>query len=147
MVETNHPKQQIVAALTEVRVRVQNELSYLRRTLNMKQHFLTSLRHHPWEWASGAAMIGWLLSRLPARKKRIYIQSSTQTSVKNPTEGPLGKFWKEVWKISKPLIAAYVAKLLAEQNSNYSKSGGSGPASNASKTGFDSIERNKLREF
>jgi hypothetical protein len=143
MIETSHPKQQIVAALTEVRVQVQNELSHLRRTLNMKQHLLVSYKSHPWEWASGAALVGWLLSRLPARKKRIYIHSSTQKSVKNPAEGPLGKFWKEVWKISKPLIAAYVAKLLAEQNLNNLKSGGPGPASNASKTAFDSIERKR----
>jgi hypothetical protein len=126
MAETNHPKQQIVAALTEVRVQVQNEMSHLRRTLNMKQHFLASYKNHPWEWASGAAMVGWLLSRLPARKKRIYIYSSTQKPVKNPAEGPLGKLWKEVWKISKPLIAAYVAKVLAEQKLNYPKSGGPG---------------------
>jgi hypothetical protein len=126
MAETNHPKQQIVAALTEVRVQVQNELSHLRRTFNMKQHLLASYKSHPWEWASGAALVGWLLSRLPARKKRIYIQSSTQTSVKNPGESSLGKFWKEVWKISKPLIAAYVAKVLAEQKLNYPKSGDPG---------------------
>ena len=126
MAETNHPKQQIVAALTEVRVQVQNEMSHLRRTLNMKQHFLVSYKNHPWEWASGAAMVGWLLSRLPARKKRIYMYSSTQKPVKNPAEGPLGKLWKEVWKISKRLIAAYVAKVLAEQKLNYPKSGGPG---------------------
>jgi hypothetical protein len=126
MAETNHPKQQIVAALTEVRVQVQNEMSHLRRTLNMKQHFLASYKNHPLEWASGAAMVGWLLSRLPARKKRIYIYSSAQKPVKNPAEGPLGKLWKEVWKISKPLIAAYVAKVLAEQKLNYPKSGGPG---------------------
>ena len=123
MAETNHPKQQIVAALTEVRVQVQNELSLLRRTLNMKQHWLASYQRHPWEWASGAALVGWVLSRLPARKKRIYIQSSTRTSVKNPAEGWLGKFWKEIWKISKPLIAAYIAKVLAEQKLNYPKPG------------------------
>ena len=126
MAETNHPKQQIVAALTEVRVQVQNELSHLRHTLNMKQHFLASYQSHPWEWASGAALVGWVLSRLPARKKRIYIQSSTQRSVKNPGEGSLGKFWKEVWKISKPLIAAYITKVLAEQKLNYQKSGDPG---------------------
>jgi hypothetical protein len=126
MAETNHPKQQIVAALTEVRVQVQNEMSHLRRTLNMKQHFLASYKNHPWEWASGAAMVGWLFSRLPARRKRIYIYSSTQKPVENPAAGSLGKLWREVWKISKPLIAAYIAKVLAEQKLNYPKSGGPG---------------------
>jgi uncharacterized membrane protein YqjE len=28
---------------------------------------------------------------------------------------PLGKLWRKVWQFSKPMIAAYLAKLLAEQ--------------------------------
>lgn len=144
MAGTNHPKQRIVAALTEVRVQVQNELSHLRRTLNVKRHFLASYKSHPWEWASGAALVGWLLSRLPARKKRIYIHNSTQTSVKNPVQGSLGRFWKEVWKISKPLIAAYVAKILAEQKVNYPKSGDPGLSGVRSrKQPFHCIERKR----
>jgi hypothetical protein len=38
-----------------------------------------------------------------------------QKPLKNRAGGPLSKLWKEVWKISKPLIAAYVAKLVGEQ--------------------------------
>jgi hypothetical protein len=81
----------------------------------MKQHILESIKNHPWEWASCAAICGWLLSRLPARQKRICIDSSSQKPVKNRADGPLATLWREVWKISKPLIAAYVAKLMAEQ--------------------------------
>jgi hypothetical protein len=115
MAETHRKKQQITAALTEVRIQVQNEVAHLRRTLDMKKHLLESIKNHSWEWAGCAAIFGWLLSRLPARKKRIYIHSSSQKPLKSRADGPLGKLWREVWKISKPLIAAYVAKLVWEQ--------------------------------
>ena len=115
MAETQHKKQQLTTALTEVRIQVQKELSHLRHTLDMKQHILESIKNHPWEWASCAAIFGWLLSRLPARKKRIYIDSSSQKPLKHRSDGLLAKLWREVWKISKPLIAAYVAQQVAEQ--------------------------------
>jgi len=114
MAETLNKKQQITAALTEVRIQLQTEVSHLRNNLNMRQHILESIKKHPWEWASCAAMLGWLLSLIPARKKRIYIHSSSQKQVKCRDKGPLGKLWREVWKISKPLLATYLAKLLAE---------------------------------
>src|SRR5580693_3771138 len=112
MAETHHKKQQIAATLTALRIQVQNEASLLRRKLDMKQHFLESIKNHPWEWASCAAIFGWLLSRIPARKKRIYIDNSSQKPVKRRDKGPLGKLWREVWQFSKPMIAAYLAKLL-----------------------------------
>ena len=116
MAEALHKKQQITAALTtELRIRVQNEVAHLRRTLDMKKHILESIKNHPWEWASCGAILGWLLSRIPARKKRIYIHSSSQKPLISRADGPLGKLWREVWKISKPLIAAYVAKLVGDQ--------------------------------
>jgi hypothetical protein len=108
-------KQKITAALAGVRIQLQNELLLLRRDLNVGRHILESIRNHPWEWISNAAIFGWLLSRLPARKKKIYIYSSSQEQVKSHGNGPLGKLWKGAWNISKPLIAAYLAKKLAEK--------------------------------
>jgi hypothetical protein len=86
----------------------------LRHKLLMKQHVLESIKNHPWEWAGGAAMVGWMLSHIPARQKRVYIDSSSQKPVKRPDRGPLGKLFREVWQFSKPMIAAYLAKQLAE---------------------------------
>jgi hypothetical protein len=65
MAETHHKKQQIAAALTALRIQVQNEVSILGRKLDMKHHFLEAIKDHPWEWASCAAIFGWLLSRIP----------------------------------------------------------------------------------
>jgi hypothetical protein len=50
----------------------------------------------------------------PARKKKVYIDSLSQKPVKRRDTGPLGKLWREVWQFSKPMIAAYLAKLLVE---------------------------------
>jgi hypothetical protein len=69
MAETHHKKQQITAALTDIRIQVQNEVAKLRRTLDMKQVILQSIKNHPWEWASCAAIFGWVLSRLPRVKR------------------------------------------------------------------------------
>jgi hypothetical protein len=115
MAETHHKKQQITA-LTVLRIQMQNEASLLRRQLDMKQHFLESIKNHPWEWASCAAIFGWLLSGIPARKKRIYIDSSSEKPVKGRDKGLLRKLWREVWQFSKPVIAAYLAKKLLAEN-------------------------------
>jgi hypothetical protein len=107
MAETHYKKQQIASALTALRIQVQNEVSLFRRKLDMKQHFLEGIKDHPWEWASCAAIVGWLLSRIPARKKKVYIDSFSQKPVKRRDKGPLIKLWREVWQFSKPMIAAY----------------------------------------
>jgi hypothetical protein len=136
MAETDHKKQQIMDALTTLRIQVQNEASLLRHKLNMKQHFLESIKNHPWEWASCAAIFGWLLSRIPARKKRVYIDSSSQKPVKRREKG-LGKLWREVWQFSKPMIAAYLAKLLAENVTENSKGLNRGPIKTSPVKGID----------
>jgi hypothetical protein len=80
----------------------------------VKKQFLESIKNHPWPWASCAAILGWLLSRIPAWKKRVYLDDSSEKSIKHRDKGSLGKVWREVWQFSKPMIAAYLAKLLAE---------------------------------
>ena len=42
------------------------------------------------------------------------MDSLSEKPVKRHDQGPLGKLWREVWQFSKPMIAAYLAKLLAE---------------------------------
>jgi len=114
MVEKHHNKQQITAALTVLKTHVQNESSFLKRKLDMKQHILASIKNHPWEWASCAAIVGWILSRIPARQKSVYIDRFSQKPVKRRDRGPFRKIWREVWQYSKPVIAAYLAQRLAE---------------------------------
>ena len=115
MVGTHDKKQRIIADLGGVRIQVQDQMFPLWRKLNVGRHLLESIRSHPWKWTSLAAGFGWLLSRLPARKKKIYIYSSSPEQVKSSRHGPISKLWKGAWAVSKPLIATYLAKQLAEK--------------------------------
>src|ERR1700674_4129944 len=112
MAEIHPKKQQIAAGLAEDRIQLEKEILLLRRNLDVRWYCLASIRNHPWEWTSSAAILGWLLSRLPARKKRVYVYSSNPDQVRRRGSGLLGNVWKAAWNISKPLIAAYLAKQL-----------------------------------
>jgi len=62
-----------------------------------------------------AGIFGWLLSRLPARKKKIYIHASDSQKVKSRGIGLSGYIWKGAWSIAKPLITAYLTTRIAER--------------------------------
>jgi hypothetical protein len=62
-----------------------------------------------------AGIFGWLLSRLPARKKKIYIHASDSQKVKSRGIGLSGHIWKGAWSIAKPLITAYLTTRIAER--------------------------------
>ena len=64
MAGTCDKRQQIAAALTGVRIQLQDQILLLQRKFNFGQHFLESVRNHPWEWMGVAAGFGWLLSRI-----------------------------------------------------------------------------------
>jgi len=113
MAGTCDKRQQIAAALTGVRIQLQDQILLLQRKFSFGQHFLESVRDHPWEWMGVAAGFGWLLSRFPTRKEKIYIHDSSPEQLKSSRNGPLGQLWKAAWAISKPLFAAYFAKKLA----------------------------------
>jgi hypothetical protein len=62
-----------------------------------------------------AAIFGWLLSRLPARKKKIYIYAADSQKVKSRGIGLSGHIWKGAWSIVKPLLTAYLTTRIAER--------------------------------
>jgi uncharacterized membrane protein YqjE len=68
-------------------------------------------------WVTVAAIIGWLLSRLPARKQKIYIGSSDRlkSEKRRGGGGLLRPLWNGGWAITKPLLAAYLTKKITEK--------------------------------
>jgi hypothetical protein len=76
------------------------------------RHVVRSTEDHPFEWITIAFMIGWLLSRLPARKQKIYYSLHREQG-KFPSNKKKNKLWNLVWTACKPVIAAYLAKKLA----------------------------------
>jgi membrane protein len=76
--------------------------------LNLKQHILESIKNHPWEWASCSAILGWLLAGLPARKKKIYTQSSIEKPLKGPERPKSGG---GLWSLVLDLLGAIAFRL------------------------------------
>jgi hypothetical protein len=114
MVETRHPGR-LSEELANTRTQLRDRLLLLRRDSDVGRHIVRSIEGHTFEWVTVAFISGWLLSRLPARKKKIYYYSPDQEPGKGGSHKKKNKLWKMVWNTSKPLIAAYLAKEVAER--------------------------------
>ena len=115
MADPQGERERIAAELARMRVQLSEQSLLLRRDLDVGRRMSDSLRKHSWGWMSVAAIFGWLLSRLPARKKKIYVQTANSEKRASHHEGFLFQVWKGVWSIAKPLVVAYVTKKIAEK--------------------------------
>jgi hypothetical protein len=115
MADAQDERKRIAGELARRRAEITDQSLLLRRDLNIGHRMSDSLRKHSWGWMSIAAMFGWLLSRLPARKKKIYVHSASSEKWKPPKESLMLQVWKGLWSIAKPLVVAYVTKQIAER--------------------------------
>ena len=76
MADSDNDKQRIAAALSASRTELKSFFFQLRRSLDIRPYLSESRKKHVWGWMSAAAIFGWILSGLPARKEKIYIHSS-----------------------------------------------------------------------
>jgi hypothetical protein len=113
MAEPQNEKERIADKIARVRNELSDQSLLVRRNLDVGRHMSDSLRRHSWGWISLAAIFGWLLSRLPARKKKIYIDTSNSQKAKNRGLGLSGHLWKATWSLAKPLITAYLTSRIA----------------------------------
>ena len=114
MAEPQNEKQRIVLELGRTRVDLADQSLLVRQSLDLNQKLTDSVRKHSWAWMSCAAIFGWILSRLPARKKKVYLQSANPPKEKR-RGGALRFIWDGAWSVAKPLLTAYLAKVLAQK--------------------------------
>jgi hypothetical protein len=115
MAEPQDEKQRIILELSRTRAQLSEQSALVQRNLDINQHLTNSIREHSWAWISVAAIFGWLLSRLPARKKKVYIESANSQKRKARAGGLLRLAWNGAWSIAKPLLTAYLTKKIAEK--------------------------------
>ena len=113
MADLQKEKERIAAELMRTRTALSDQALLVRQNLDIGRHLSDSLRNHSWGWISLAAIFGWLLSRLPARKKKIYIHTEDPQKGKKRGIDVLGPLWKGVWSIARPVITAYLTKRIA----------------------------------
>jgi hypothetical protein len=115
MADSQEERKRITGELARRRVELSDQSLLVRRNLDVGRRMSDSLRKHSWGWMSLAAIFGWLLSRLPARKKKIYIHAANSEKGRGYKEGFMVQVWKGVWSIAKPLVVAYLTKKIAEK--------------------------------
>jgi hypothetical protein len=122
MAKTDARKQQIVEELAQVRSRLATETHLVAEKLNVSRHLAISLHRHSFRWVSAAALVGWVLSRLPARKQRVYLETGRDGEVRRKRTKEVGIVaalmavaWKGVWSIAKPMLTAYLSSRIAGQ--------------------------------
>ena len=72
-----HDKHALVAELAAARARLSATGDALRRSLDVPARAKESFRRHKPVWLGGAAIIGFVLSKLPSRKKTIIVERAT----------------------------------------------------------------------
>jgi hypothetical protein len=122
MADTSEDKDSITARLEENRQKMAVQVHELKEDYNVQRRLENSVRDHPWSWVGGAALTGFLLSRIPARKKEVYLQpdpygTRPPKEVRAPDQNqergasPMAK----VWSVARPIIAAYVSRELYQR--------------------------------
>jgi hypothetical protein len=99
-------KQAIVAELAAARARLSSTGEALRRSLDVPARAKESFKHHRPAWLGGAAFVGLVLSKLPSRKKTVFVERATGKAL--GATGKLGAIFstaKFVMTVAAPLFS------------------------------------------
>jgi hypothetical protein len=110
-----HDKHAIVAELAAARSRLSATGEALRRSLDLPARAKESFRRHRPAWLGGAAIVGFVLSKLPSRKKTVFVERATGKVL--GAAGKLGAIFsaaKFAITVAKPLLTELAGSNFAE---------------------------------
>ncbi len=108
-------KGEIRAELAAARTQFTRNWVALKEDANIPKRFRESVRERKVFWISAATVIGFILSRLPARKKEVLVDAKSRKKIKNRKKaGLLMTLMKLGFGVLKPTITAYATKKLAD---------------------------------
>jgi hypothetical protein len=120
MAKDEDAKRRIIEELEATRLELAGAASLVRRQLDIQGRVSASFRRHSWGWLSLAGILGWILARLPWRRKKISLEDGGRRRLK---EGPrqadrkrdlAWMIWDGVWSLARPLLTAYLGRKLAQ---------------------------------
>jgi len=117
MAQVDDAKRRIVEEIERTRGDLSGATEIVRERLNFSRRFAVAWEKYSWTWMTVAALAGWVLSRLPARKKKIYIEQSGKRARtgKSFSGAVAGKLWSLVWSVARPLVTAYLTRKISQK--------------------------------
>jgi hypothetical protein len=121
MVDPVEDKGFLTERLEEDRQKMAVQVGELKRDYNVSRRLRASVQKYPWPWIMGAVLTGFLVSRLPARRKEIYLWSDPLQ--RNPPQEvyPLSvdkdqrRTVSKLWSLIKPIISTYLGREVYER--------------------------------
>lgn len=120
-------KGSLIDRLDDDRQKMALQVSELKEDYNVPRRLGGSVQKYPWSWIMGAVLVGFLFSRLPARRKEVYLWADPLQRKPLREAGPsLAQKDKsgatdQIWSLIKPLISAYVGRAVYKRTKRPSK--------------------------
>jgi hypothetical protein len=112
---TQDDKAELIAQLDRARAQFARNLDGLRRDADLGSHLKHSFTTHKAAWLGSAGIAGWVLSRLPARKKKVIVHKGDGQKIKEIAEvGLLITILKTLFTLFRPLIVGFASKKIAD---------------------------------
>ena len=112
---TDPEKIALLAEIAAARARLSETGRALRHSLDVPSRTRENFTRHRPAWLGGAVMLGLALSKLPGRRKTVFVERSTGAAL--GAAAKLGLLWSTarfVFDFAKPLISEMAGKHLAE---------------------------------
>jgi len=131
MAEPVENKGDLADKLEADRQKMAIQVTELQQSYDVPRWFRWSAERYPWRWIVGAMMIGFLLSRLPRRKKRVYVYVPAGAGSYRDGASVQGKRVRKsapakegfsdrpekgvrlapkLWSVMKPILTTYLAR-------------------------------------
>jgi len=108
-------KAELTDQLARSRQLFSRNLGRLREDLDIPAHIKRNFTNHSSAWIGGAAITGWILSRLPSRKKTIPAdQSGELRDARKKGTSLLPGVAKLLFSAARPALAAFATKKIAD---------------------------------
>jgi hypothetical protein len=112
----------LAAQLERSRAKIARHVTAVRQDLDVPKHLKRSFTDHKPAYIGGAALVGLLLSKLPPRKKKVYVDKKEKGAVKDVKEVEKAGFWIIVLQFLFSALKPALTSLLANQVTNFVKS-------------------------
>lgn len=110
-----HTKNELTAELDRARAKLSRNMAEFRRDIDVPAHLNKAVRQNKTLWLSGAAALGLLITKLPARKQKVYVDSRTSKKVREAEKAGLAlALAKLAFSAAKPVLMSLATKKLAQ---------------------------------